>query len=141
MGEAARPRAREVSMFKSERATRVLVVEDDEAVRDSLCAYLETLGYGVTCAADAKTALEEIRRSPPAVAVIDLTMPGMDGIELMGELPSWEAGFPIIAISGGHPRLLEMARNLGAVEAFAKPFDTDVFAIAVARCAAQPAKL
>ena len=69
----------------------------------------------MTCAADTGTALELIRRSPPAVAVIDLIMPGMDGVELMSELPSWEAAFPIITISGGHPRLLELARTLGAV--------------------------
>ena len=104
----------------------VLVVDDDEAVRESLGLCLESLGYEVDYASDGQSALERIERCPPEVIVTDLQMPGMDGLALLGELPSRGCAAPVIAISGGCSSMLDRSRELGAAATFAKPVMDDV---------------
>src|SRR4051812_2702235 len=100
---------------------RILIVDDDDAVRESLGVSLETLGYEVGYASDGRAALVEVARQRPEAIVTDLQMPGMDGLALIREMAVVNRGVPIIAISGGSPDGLEAARRLGAVATFAKP--------------------
>ena len=61
-------------------ATRILVVDDDEAVRENLAECLEAEGHDVATAADGFAALERLSRDPlPEVVLLDLSMPGLDG--------------------------------------------------------------
>ena len=59
----------------------ILVVEDDPCSRDALVALLEGEGYEVTVAADGEEALGRLSASPPALILLDLMMPNMDGFE------------------------------------------------------------
>lgn len=66
--------------------TRVLVVEDEQTLAKVVASYLERDGHEVVCAFDGPTAVEEARRRPPDVVVLDLGLPGLDGVEVCRQL-------------------------------------------------------
>jgi len=112
---------------------RILLVDDDEFVRDALGISLEMLGYDVAYASDGLAALAEVARRRPEAIITDLQMPGMDGLALLREMAVVNRNVPVIAISGGGPEALAAARRLGAVEAFDKPVMDDDLASAIER--------
>jgi CheY-like chemotaxis protein len=68
-------------------SSRILVVEDNEALRENLAEALELEGYPVVLAANGNAALERLAEDPPpAVVLLDLLMPGMGGEELLGRI-------------------------------------------------------
>lgn len=107
-----------------ERQT-VYVVDDDESVRDSLAILLESKGYRVETF---PSAYEYLAKSPPpqhACMLLDIHMPQMDGVELMGKLRDQKSPLPIIAMTGlRDAQLRERARAAGAVALFDKPLST-----------------
>ncbi len=84
----------------------VLVVEDHQGARKLAQAALESAGYAVSAAADAKTALALLESERPGLILLDLVLPDMDGFELAPKLRASErgAGVPIVACSGFLPR-------------------------------------
>jgi DNA-binding NtrC family response regulator len=68
------------------KQTRILVVDDEEIVRESLKAWLEKDGYGVVAAASGNEALQRMLAEPAAILLVDLKMPGMDGLQLLAEV-------------------------------------------------------
>ena len=79
----------------------VLVVDDDEDTRDRLHAMLTRAGWSVQTAADGRTALQKVAAARPAVILLDLMMPGMDGFAVLKELrnsPDW-AGIPVLVVT------------------------------------------
>jgi len=113
---------------------RILIVDDDDAVRESLGLSLESMGYDVDYACDGRSALAAIAQVTPEAVVTDLQMPGMGGLDLLRELAIRKSDIPVFAMSGGGPVMLESARRLGAVETFAKPVMDEVLASAIERC-------
>jgi CheY-like chemotaxis protein len=104
----------------------VLVVDDIDVVRLTLRKFLERGGHDVTECASADEAEQAVRRSMPDVVVTDLWMPGRNGLALIGALRERYAHLPVIAISGGAPRLpqahsLDEARKAGADRLLMKP--------------------
>jgi len=105
---------------------RVLVVDDDAALRDSLRALLESMDYVVATAASSSEAMQSIPLSRPDVILSDVYMPDGDGFELLNALHALELKIPVICMSGRRFRddydTLDIARGLGAVATLAKPF-------------------
>lgn len=104
----------------------VLVVDDEERIRDLACATLEHFGYQCVTAASGQQALNAIGRTtePIAVAIVDMMMPQMDGIQTITEIRKFTPNCRIIAMSG--LRLegpIEDASLAGASCFLAKPFD------------------
>lgn len=101
----------------------ILVVDDDETMRDLLRRMLERAGYAVVLAANGRDALERLRDQPTDLIVTDMVMPEMDGIELIRKLATERPRLPVIAISGVHDwaNYLSMAIRLGAKAAVQKP--------------------
>ena len=82
------------------RAMKVLVVDDERAVRDSLRRALELEGYEVELAGDGEEALERLSGSAPADAVIlDVLMPGIDGLEVCRRLRAEDNGVPVLMLT------------------------------------------
>lgn len=102
----------------------VLVVDDDELIRQLLATILAEEGYPVRSASDAYQAMEEVSTDLPGLLLLDLMMPGVSGIEFLTRLRRSEPwhDLPVILISA-HPRVHEIAQELGAYAALAKPFD------------------
>jgi DNA-binding response OmpR family regulator len=105
---------------------RVLVIDDEEGIRTLLRAVLERDGYQVTVAGGGREGVRLHRERPFDLVITDLFMDEGDGIEAILELQTAGAGPPVIAISGGSPRLgldsLAVARRLGAAAVLRKPF-------------------
>jgi len=101
----------------------VLVVEDDEQVRAVIAMILQSAGYSVLQAAHGKAALSVLKRHQVQVAVSDLAMPEMEGLELIRLLHRMHPGVRIIAYSGVFGEdMLNTAVRLGASAALTKPF-------------------
>jgi CheY-like chemotaxis protein len=81
---------------------RILVVDDEAAVRDTAKAILATQGYEVVTAADGFDALVQLRRSLPDLIISDLSMPNMSGFELLAVVRKRLPHIPVIAISGAY---------------------------------------
>jgi two-component system response regulator AtoC len=101
---------------------RILVVDDDEALRESLSLLLAAEGYDVVAAGDAPAALACLE-TPVDVVLCDVRMPGMDGLELLPELIRRLPGAPVLLMSAyGSGDLAVEALKRGAFDYLAKPF-------------------
>jgi len=116
---------------------RVMLVEDDPGVSQSLSKTLLAAGYVVVPAANGAEAVRLWLEGRSDLVILDMFMPEKDGLETIVELQGLTPNVPIIAITGGgiHGRfdILKDAQRLGAVETFKKPFDTRELLAAVAR--------
>jgi CheY-like chemotaxis protein len=107
-----------------DRRPLVLIVDDDEAVRDSLAAVMEAFGFRTSTAGNGLEGLTAIGAEAPSAIITDLHMPEMDGFELLTALRCAKTPIPVIVISGGTTRgydFLGAARRMGAVATFEKP--------------------
>lgn len=107
----------------------ILVIDDELDTRRLLRRMLEGAGHEVVEALDGEEGLRQYRVKPSDLVVMDLLMPGMDGLTTINELLREFPDAKIVAISGGggrHLDLLPKALELGAVRAFGKPFDVPV---------------
>ena len=115
----------------------VLVVDDEHALRRSLARVLETRGMKVGLAEDGAKALEYIRATPPDVALMDMMMPGMGGLEVLARLR--DLGFPcevILMTAFADVGSAVAAMKGGAYHFLTKPFHSnDAVAHAVSRAA------
>lgn len=105
----------------------VFVVDDDEAVRDSLELLLESAGHSVRVFEAAPDALEACRAHPPACIVTDVRMPEMDGLEFQEKLSDAGIRVPVIVMTGhADVPLAVRAMKAGAVDFIEKPFGDEV---------------
>jgi two-component system, chemotaxis family, chemotaxis protein CheY len=123
---------------------RILLVEDDEAVREILRKALASAGHVVDEASNGDVALAAYRREAADLVITDLVMPDKDGLETIMALRKIHPGVKIIAISGGGLSIgsgqlyLETARSIGALQVLAKPFTGSALLQAVTEVLALP---
>ncbi len=104
-------------------AEKVYIVDDDEAVRDSIGMLLETVDIPYVAYPDAQSFLDEVNPEEVNCLVLDIRMPGMSGLELQEKLVSMEIDIPIVFITGhGDIPMAVEAMRRGAVDFLRKPF-------------------
>lgn len=108
-----------------ERTSKTIaIIDDDEAMQDSLRDLLESAGLVASCFGSAEEFLESDLHTRAACLVVDIRMPGMSGLELQATLKEEECQIPIIFITAhGDARMRIKAMREGAVEFLSKPFD------------------
>ena len=110
---------------------KILIVEDDDEVRDVLKTLLQDEGHDVSEASDGNEAIEQFLRIPVDLVILDIVLPDKEGLETIIDLRRTHPNVKIMAMSGGgrtSPQdYLDMAKRLGAVEVIAKPFSIDDF--------------
>jgi len=108
------------------KTTRILVVDDDEDIREVLTTILEDEGYSVESAGTARKAIERTRRNFYNLALIDIRLPDMEGIELLAKMRDTTPKMRKIIITG-YPTLQNAieAVNRGANAYILKPFDME----------------
>ena len=106
----------------------ILVIDDDDDLRDMLCIRLRSAGYMVTAASDGRSGMQAYYANKPALVITDLVMPEKEGIEVIMELQKQNPKPFIIAMSGGGKlkpeAYLPTAKMLGADTIMEKPFST-----------------
>lgn len=121
-------------MSMTKASSTIYVVDDDEAVRDSLQWLLEANGYHVQCFAGGEAFLNSYDPDHVGVLIVDVRMPGMSGLELQEILLQREAPLPIVFITGhGDVPMAVSTMKKGAVDFLEKPFNETELRSIVAR--------
>ena len=129
-----------VSVVEPATATRtkgrILVVDDELVVRDSLGKWFTSEGYTARPAGGAREALEIIQQAEFDIALLDIKMPGMDGMELQGKLKEADPDLPVIVMTGyGSVETAVQALKRGAYDYVTKPVDPDELSHLVGKAA------
>nr|WP_041757933.1 response regulator [Bradyrhizobium sp. ORS 278] len=122
----------------------ILVVDDDPVMQLTIQRVLERAGHAVATAGDGQKALARFERESFDLVILDIFMPGMDGLEAMRMILQRAPGVPILMTSGrpqtassiSEPDYLTMATKLGAVSALPKPFKPADLVTMVSDCLA-----
>jgi CheY-like chemotaxis protein len=107
---------------------RILVVDDDASIRESIRLALATIGIEIVSVESGERALEAFARAPFDGAIVDLMMPGMNGLETITALRARAPALPVIVVSGSLMQpgnaadLMRIASGLNSVAMLAKPF-------------------
>jgi len=112
----------------------ILVVDDEEAIREVVATMLETKGYNCTAVSNGRAAQEHVKKSTPDLVLSDMIMPEMDGIKLLEWLRSYDPEVPVIMVTAIHDisTALEAIRR-GAYDYILKPFEKDQLFLGVGR--------
>jgi two-component system KDP operon response regulator KdpE len=122
------------SMLPIAKTKRILVVDDEELVLRSLRRILIASGYEALVAASGTQGLDLARKAPPDLVLLDLSMPGMDGLALCRELRQWSSA-PIIVVSARTEERFKIhALDLGADDYLTKPFGTEELLARIRAC-------
>src|SRR6476660_7179019 len=106
--------------------SRILVVDDEAAIRDSLKMTLEYEGYEFLSAATGQEGLALIERESPDLVLLDVKMPGMDGLEVLDRIRALNDALPVVVVSGhGTISTAVEATKKGAFDFIEKPFASD----------------
>jgi two-component system nitrogen regulation response regulator NtrX len=113
-------------------ATTVLVVDDEESILRLLAEILRDEGFRPVTASDADEALAAIQRDPPDLLLLDIAMPGRDGLELLAEVRDSHPQLPVVMMSGhGTVETAVRATKLGAYDFLEKPLSYDKLLLCV----------
>ena len=121
-------RQRRVSrpQYNSSVAKHIFIIDDDALMRRSLAFNLEQAGYKSSTAANAEDGLAFARREPPDLVLLDISLPGMDGLDALRNFKE-QAGMPVIFVTARRRELDEvLGLELGADDYITKPFDFNV---------------
>ena len=125
--------------------SRILIIDDDDILREILALTLQRVGHDVLQAGDGRLAADIIEATPVDLVITDIIMPGQEGIETIQQLKRLHPTLPVIAMSGtsSHSQIyLDMAGRLGACRMLGKPFTIEellgAIAEALAGTAARP---
>lgn len=104
------------------RTARILIVDDDQELADSLADVVELSGYDVSVASDGKEAVELFRRQDFALVLTDVRMPIMNGVDCFFEIRRLKPDAQVILMTGLREALVERALQAGALHLLYKPF-------------------
>jgi two-component system nitrogen regulation response regulator NtrX len=112
---------------------RILVIDDDAAIRESLRMILEYEHYDFTGAASGPDGMAAVKRESPNLVLLDIKMPGMNGLETLAEIRKIDEALPVAMISG-HGTITDamQATRLGAFDFIEKPFTSERVLVTVA---------
>jgi putative nucleotidyltransferase with HDIG domain len=112
----------------------ILVVDDEEAIREVVSTMLESKGYRCTAVSNGRAAQEQVKRVTPDLVLSDMIMPEMDGIKLLDWIRQYDPEVPVIMVTAIHDisTALEAIRR-GAYDYILKPFEKDQLFLGVGR--------
>jgi DNA-binding NtrC family response regulator len=103
---------------------RIFIVDDEAVIRDLLSRYLRAGGYEVHAAADAQEGLALFKQVRPHLMLLDIRMPGMDGLEVLRRVREADKTVAVVMITGNMDLpVAQEAMRLGACDYITKPFD------------------
>ena len=122
--------------------SHVLIVDDEESICWALRRLMSESGHRVTVASSAEDAFDHVTHELPDVVMLDIRLPGMDGLEALGRLQRLGPQTPIIIMTAfGNLKTAVAALSNGAFDYLVKPFDLEQAATVVARALSRPAEM
>ena len=120
--------------MQTEAIENILVVDDEEAIREVVSTMLESRGYRCTAVSNGRAAQDQVKRTTPDLVLSDMIMPEMDGIKLLEWLRQYDPEVPVIMVTAIHDisTALEAIRR-GAYDYILKPFEKDQLYLGVNR--------
>jgi FixJ family two-component response regulator len=113
---------------------RIIIVDDNDYVREQLAQTLTLMGYDVESYNDGPSFLSNSIETIPSVIILDMRMPKMSGLELQKEIMNMNIKSPIIFMSGeSEPQEIIDAMKLGAIDFILKPFEIDYLISSITR--------
>ncbi|WNR44327.1 response regulator [Paenibacillus roseipurpureus] len=111
---------------------KILVVDDQNGIRILLMEVFTNEGYDTYQASNGKLALEIVRNTAPDLILLDMKIPGMDGLDILKHVKEIDASIKVIMMTAyGELDMIKEATDLGAIMHFTKPFDIDELRLAV----------
>jgi two-component system response regulator (stage 0 sporulation protein F) len=111
---------------------KLLIVDDQIGIRVLLLEVFSTEGYETYDAANGRMALEIVRSNTPDLVLLDMKIPGMDGLEILKKIKEINRDIKVIMMTAyGELDMIKEATDLGALMHFTKPFDIDELRLAV----------
>lgn len=105
---------------------KLLIVDDQNGIRILLSEVFSSEGYHTFQASNGKLALEIVRKEMPDLVLLDMKIPGMDGLEILKHIKEFNPRIKVIMMTAyGELDMLTEATKLGALRHFTKPFDID----------------
>ena len=118
--------------------TSILVVDDEEIVRESLSGWLEKDGYTVDCVGDGASALQKLQAGPRSIMVCDLKMPGMDGLQVLEAAKKLQPDLAVVIMTAyATVDTAVTAMKLGAYDYLMKPFDPEELSLMMQKIVGQ----
>jgi len=113
-------------MKKKQNDEIILIVDDEKSIRTTLGGILNDEGFSVSTAHDGETALQIVDESPPDLVLLDIWLPGIDGVEVLQKIKEKYPELPVIMISGhGTVETAVKSTRLGAYDYIEKPLSLD----------------
>ncbi len=107
-------------------SARILVIDDEAGIRESLRMILEYDGYRCLLAATGEQGLEAVRQDAPDLVFLDIKMPGMDGLDVLTQIKAIDEALPVVMISGhGTVATAVESTKLGAIDFIEKPLSSE----------------
>ena len=117
-----------------EKKTHILVVDDEETVRNLIQRTLVEAGYNVVTAANGQEAMDKVSQLMPGAVLLDIKMPGMSGMEVLQQITTnWPETCVIMATAVADAQTAVEAMKLGAYDYITKPFNLDDMVLTVQR--------
>jgi putative nucleotidyltransferase with HDIG domain len=115
-------------------AERILVVDDEDAIREVITTLLTAKGYACTAVANGKSALEEVARDHHDLVVSDIVMPELDGLRLLEKIHTHDPELPVVMVTAMHDLGIALqAIRAGAYDYILKPFEKEQLYVTVRR--------
>ncbi|HEX6974163.1 MAG TPA: sigma-54 dependent transcriptional regulator [Vicinamibacterales bacterium] len=122
----------------STASTRILIVDDEEIVRESLSGWLEKDGYTVAIAPDGPTAVEMMGRDAWSILLVDMKMPGMDGLQVLAEARKLQPSAAVVIMTAyATVETAVSAMKIGAYDYLVKPFDPEELTLMIQKIVKQ----
>ncbi|MFD0868166.1 MULTISPECIES: response regulator [Paenibacillus] len=111
---------------------KLLIVDDQNGIRVLLVEVFNSEGYQTFQASNGKLALDIVRKEPPDLVLLDMKIPGMDGLDILRHIKQIDSSIKVIMMTAyGELDMIKEATDLGALMHFTKPFDIDELRVAV----------
>ncbi|OWR26621.1 two-component system response regulator [Saccharibacillus sp. O23] len=113
---------------------KILIVDDQNGIRMLLNEVFGSEGYKTYQAANGKEALNLLQKDRPDLVLLDMKIPGMDGLEILRHIKAFDPSIKVIMMTAyGELDMIKEAKDQGALMHFTKPFDIDEMRLAVGR--------